>query len=118
MQRCYNPQNTSYRYYGARGIDVYQEWHQFIPYFNDVGLPPSPSHSIERIDNSRGYSKDNCRWATAKEQARNRRNTRLLTWNNKTQCIKDWADEFHIKPVTVYARLYRGLSLEQALSNR
>jgi hypothetical protein len=116
MQRCYNPKCHAFPEYGGRGIDVDQLWHKFIPFYADMGWPPTPHHTIERIDNSLGYSKTNYCWATMKEQARNRRNTRLLSWNGTTQCVKDWALEFHMKPVTLFARLRRGMSLEQAIT--
>lgn len=64
--------NAHFQRYGGRGITVCEEWRDFRRFAKDVGEPPSPSHSLDRIDNSGGYFPSNVRWATAKEQAHNR----------------------------------------------
>ena len=74
ISRCYNQKNSDYPSYGGRGISVCDSWRlSFMNFFNDMGIRPSKSHSIDRIDNQKGYSLDNCRWALPKDQARNRR---------------------------------------------
>lgn len=78
-QRCHNRQCPAFLNYGGRGIEMHREWrHSFEAFASAIGAPPSPSHSIERIDNDRGYEPGNVTWATRAEQSRNRRNT--LPW--------------------------------------
>jgi hypothetical protein len=71
--RCYNTKNISYKNYGGRGIKLCEEWHDFSKFLKDVGFRPSKDHSLDRINPNGDYEPGNCRWATKKEQAANRR---------------------------------------------
>jgi hypothetical protein len=74
LQRCNNPRQPAYSDYGGRGIKVCDRWQEsFENFLSDMGPRPSDEHSIERIDNDKGYEPTNCRWATAKEQRANQR---------------------------------------------
>ena len=88
MQRCYDPKHHAYKNYGGRGILVSLELQDFKNFCEYVGEPPSPKHSLDRIDNERGYEKGNLRWATASVQLNNRR-----TVESKELIIKDMKKE-------------------------
>lgn len=79
MSRCYAPNRNDFKLYGGRGIIVDKKWHSLENFFADMGHPPE-KHSLDRINNSLGYSKENCRWADNKTQARNKRNNRYVSF--------------------------------------
>lgn len=107
-QRCYNQNLASYKRYGARGIVMDNLWkNSFSNFIKDMGYRPSSKHSIERIDNNKGYSKSNCKWATMKEQCGNRRNSVFITLNGETKRMSEWCEYFCIKLSTVYSRINR-----------
>jgi AraC-like DNA-binding protein len=115
--RCYSPAN-SHKTYQIKGITVCDRWkNSFENFLEDMGSKPSPQHSLDRIDNNLGYSKENCRWATDTIQAKNRGDFNIeINYNGETKILKDWAREFNIKYTTLYQRMYRnGLNFEQAI---
>ena len=106
--RCENSARRDFHRYGGRGICVCERWQSFEAFLEDMGPRPSAQHSVERKDNDGNYEPGNCFWATKKEQARNRRACRMLTFNNTTRCLSEWAEVVGMNPVTLTARLRRG----------
>lgn len=106
--RCENPNHSSYRYYGERGITICEEWNQFMPFFDwAINNGYSDELTIDRIDVNGNYEPSNCRWATPLQQARNTRFSKKLEHNGIVKPIGDWADELGIKIGTIRSRLQR-----------
>lgn len=116
LTRCRNPQSTYFNLYGGRGISVCSRWHVFQNFLDDMGLRPSKLHSLDRIDSDGHYELDNCRWATQKQQARNKRNNRLLTFNGDTRCLAEWSAMLGLNYYALQMRLTKGWSVERALT--
>lgn len=118
IRRCYNKHTKDYPDYGGRGITVCDRWrHDFAAFLADMGHRPSPRHSIERKDTDGPYSPENCCWATAKEQGRNKRNNRLLTFRGTTCPMSEWAELLGISLQTISSRIHQmGWPPEKALS--
>lgn len=115
--RCNNPNNRRYNTYGLRGITVCEAWEaDFVNFIHDMGRRPSPEHSIERIDNNGNYEPGNCRWATQKEQARNRTTSRFIQISGETKTLAEWCEIRGLPVNTVHARLKTGWDEERALS--
>lgn len=116
MSRCRNPRAHAFERYGGRGIMVCDRWLDFAAFFEDMGDPPQ-GKTLDRIDNERGYSKENCRWATSTEQNNNSSANVHVTAFGVTKPLKQWAAERRIKYTTLYARLFRSrMSAEQAIA--
>lgn len=115
IARCENPKSDSFALYGAKGITVCERWHTFNNFVNDMGRRPR-GMTIERIDNSKGYTPDNCQWAPPSVQARNRSMTVWITHRGETLCMKDWATKLRIPYKTLHMRLQNGWSTERALT--
>lgn len=116
--RCNNPNNVKYHTYGAKGIKVCDEWNKsFEAFFNDMGARPSLSHTLDRIDSRKGYSKDNCRWATYKEQNRNRPGFNVVKpIGTESKCLSAWAEENNVNYKTLYTRLSKGMNFYEAVT--
>lgn len=109
--RCEKPKSNGWRLYGARGITVCERWsgpNGFANFIADMGPKPTPQHSLDRVDGNKGYSPDNCRWATAKEQVLNSSNTVWIEADGERLCITDWARKLGVCLATLQARLARG----------
>lgn len=113
--RCTDTKAKSYKDYGGRGIKVCPSWFQFTNFLLDMGEAPA-GLSIERVDNSRGYSKENCIWATQREQLNNKRDNVVLVWRGETMTASQWAVRLGFTPFQVLLRLSRGWSTDRALS--
>ena len=114
--RCNNKNVNNYERYGGRGIKVCDHWRKFSNFFADMGKCPK-NMSIDRIDNSLGYSKENCKWATIKEQNNNKRTNTMITHNSETLTISQWADRSPVRYDTFRSRVMSyGWTMERALS--
>lgn len=116
--RCSNPNNPSWRYYGARGIKVCQRWKNSFPAFlRDMGPRPGPEYSLDRINPALDYTPENCRWSSHQEQASNRNGyNRNLTHRGKTQCLAAWSRQTGLSAATISWRLKRGWTIARALT--
>ena len=116
-KRCNNPRNHAFARYGGKGITVCARWDCFETLLSDMGHCPSREHSIDRIDNSKGYDPDNCRWADHRQQNQNKRNAvltqemadtiRALKKSGKT--VSAIAEEIGVKRHNVASVLYNGI---------
>ena len=116
--RCYNKNNTAYKNYGARGIAVCDNWkNDFQSFYNwSISNGYKDTLTLDRIDNNKGYSQNNCRWVTRKQQNRNTRRTRKYTIDGVTKCLKDWCKFYNIRYSTVLDRLNKlNWTIEKAL---
>jgi len=116
LSRCFNKRDPLYKDYGGRGIQVCESWSRsFINFLKDMGERPK-GLSIDRIDNDGNYEPENCRWATIKQQIRNRRCTVVVEWDGKPVCLGDLCDQKEMPRDLIYRRMIRGWSLEKAIS--
>lgn len=114
-QRCMNSNRADFKNYGGRGITICERWDTFANFLADMG-EPAKGATLDRIDNERGYSKDNCRWASRAVQNLNRRHRVLYDYAGKSQTLAEWSRELGIGPVTLLKRLQRGVPIELAFS--
>src|SRR3990167_6744070 len=111
--RCENRKNKSFHSYGGRGIkclwNSFEEFRDdmFASYQEHVKIFGKHNTTIDRIDNNGNYCKENCRWITIKEQARNHRNNKFIEFNNEIKCLAEWAEIFGIKQPTLWNRLFK-----------
>jgi hypothetical protein len=114
LQRCTNPKQKGFHRYGGRGITVCDRWRSFENFLADMGEPPQGT-SLDRINNDGNYEPSNCRWATAEEQANNRRNNRILTMDGRSLTVSQWSRLLKIGEGGIRHRLRSGMSDAQAL---
>lgn len=119
INRCHNPRSRDWDSYGGRGIVVCDEWRGpggFRAFLGHVGQSPGPGYSIDRIDNDRGYEPGNVKWATAKEQQRNKRTTPTVTANGESLSVAEWAERLGVHKSSIQNRLANGWTPERAVS--
>ena len=117
MKRRCTKEHDSYKNYGGRGITVCDEWlNSFEKFYEDMGEPTTNTHEIDRIDNDGNYCKENCRWVSPKENCRNRRNNRVITYNDETLCVSEWSERLGGSRHLVEKRLKMGWSEEKAVT--
>lgn len=124
-QRCCNPNYFQYKDYGGRGITIcnqwasdygsFQEWAYKNGYTQEILPNGLNKWTIDRIDNNKGYSPDNCRWITTQEQQFNKRDNVVLTFNGETMTATEWAHRLNLSPYIIWARLKNGWSVEETL---
>lgn len=116
--RCYRKSCKAYKYYGARGITIHKEWLDDFENFYKWSI----SHgykgnlTIDRIDNDGNYEPSNCRWVDMKAQANNTRKNVKITYKNKTQTLKEWADKLGMTYTQLHHRYERGWELDKMMS--
>jgi hypothetical protein len=115
LHRCYDLNSVSYKYYGARGITVCDRWREsYDDFVEDMGLRPE-NMTLDRKDNSLGYSSDNCTWKSVEYQNRNKRSTKPRELNGEIKTLAEWARDIPITREGVAYRLKTGVSFERAI---
>ena len=116
-ERCNTPSCKGYKNYGGRGISVCEEWGNFVVFKEwAISNGYNDKLSLDRINVNGNYEPNNCRWATSKEQANNKRNNHLITYLGETKTMTEWAETTGIKVATIWARLQRGWTVEKTLT--
>ena len=115
MSRCTDINAINFKHYGGRGVSVCDEWRNFDAFYRDMGERPQ-GKSIERLNNNKNYSNDNCIWASRYTQSHNKRNNRDITFNGVTMHLSQWAESLNMTTSTLWKRLNRGWSVERALT--
>ena len=117
ISRCTLPSMPSYKRYGAKGIGFDKSWNDFNQFLKDMGERPE-GMSLDRIDSSKSYSKENCRWATPAQQQANRKNCMHLTYNGTTKTAAEWASDLNLTKGAVWNRIKLGWPVEKAVTTR
>lgn len=116
FERCCNKKHASYPRYGGRGIKICARWSEFKNFLADMGVKPTPKHTIDRYPNQEGnYEPENCRWATQKEQSRNKRNNVKVVYQGREMLLLDVISEIGVPRNIIYARIKNGWTIDEAL---
>lgn len=111
-ERCDNPKHHASKRYSDRGISYCDKWSSFEGFLSDMGDRPK-GRSLDRKDNNKGYSLENCRWATPREQALNRATNVVIKYKGQSRILRDWAREFSMNPNTFYTRYKNGWTMSE-----
>lgn len=117
LDRCYEESNPRWKDYGGRGIKVCDEWRfSFENFLADMGKKPLGKTSLDRIDNDKSYSAENCRWATNKEQCNNKKTNIKVEIDGITKSISEWCEILNLKVSSIFDRINKqGKSPKEAL---
>lgn len=115
-QRCQNPENDNYSFYGGRGIKVCERWETFANFYEDMKEGYVNNLTLDRVDNFGNYEKSNCKWISHKSQCRNRRSSVYLEFNGKRLSYVEWGEITGVCGSAIAKRLQRGWTIEQALT--
>jgi hypothetical protein len=118
IQRCQNPNYGGYKNYGGKGIKVCDRWkYSFSDFLQDMGKKPFKSAQIDRIDSNGNYEPSNCRWVSCKENARNRSNNLVISWNGENKTLSEWSEILKLDKNTLRNRLYsKNWTLEESMT--
>lgn len=106
--RCLDPKHVAYKRYAGNGITICPEWiDSFDQFYIDMGLRPGKAFTLERVNNNKGYCKENCRWATRKEQNNNRRNTIIIEIDGVYKSLTQWCQELNLNYHAIWRRIHR-----------
>lgn len=103
--RCQNENHKYYNDYGGRGIKVCKRWERFENFYEDMGKRPSLTHSLDRENNDGDYEPNNCRWATKKEQANNKRSNVIVEYKGEKKTLKEWSDKINMSYKLIWKRI-------------
>jgi hypothetical protein len=115
--RCENQNSSDYPNYGGRGIGICDRWQKLENFYADMGKCPK-GMTLDRIDNDGDYKPGNCKWATRRQQANNKRNNRFIEYNGKRLTLAQWSRRAGISPAVIRSRIYRGWPIERALTEK
>lgn len=112
--RCNNKNYNRFSDYGGRGITMCKRWEKFDNFHFDMGVRPN-GKTLDRVDNLKGYSKENCKWSTPKEQSNNTRRNHYIEYKGERKTVTDWEKFLGLNTGTLSTRIWRGWSIEKAI---
>lgn len=117
-QRCYNPKDKHYKWYGSKGVKVCSEWLNNAEAFVEWALNNDykPGLTLDRIDSNGDYTPSNCRFITIQAQQRNKSSNHVLAYEGISLTIQEWAEKLNITPSTLRSRINKGWTIDRALT--